>query len=139
MNYKEAKKFFKDWKWEEVEEYINRYRKIMMVENSTGRIHYTLSHCNCVKAVVNNCEQAVGLYFKNDYDCIMLDYNLSRIWNIFSSKTSLDLAKSIANDDLRNLKLVVIHSWNPFGRKKLYNLINSCGVDIILYRHKKIF
>lgn len=125
--------------WKQVEKKVDNYQHVLMLDNSTRRIHHTFKRCNKIGAIVTTSEKAIKLYNLENWDCIMLDYNLSRMWDLFHYRTSIKFAKRIAEDAPNStVELVVIHSWNPWGRKRLYNLLKDSGIDIIVCRHKKM-
>ena len=125
-------------KWKTI---IEKSNKVLMIENSEKRIDSTGNKIiNLLFVYTTNKNFDIGL--KNDileiFDTLWLDYDLDRIWKRNHDKT-IDVIRE--NKELlknSNLKLIVIHSWNPWGRKLLQKELKDLDVEIILKRHWKI-
>ena len=118
---------------------IKESKDVVLVENSIPRIRATLNLMNVVAVVTDEYElENVLLNYK--FNTIWLDYDLTRIFKPFHRQTSLNVIKTYKRA-LQNAgcKLIVIHSWNPFGRKRLYNELRDLGIKIVIKRHWRIF
>ena len=124
--------------WQEI---IKRSPNTILVENSKGRIKSSLKaglKPYCVATDAKSMALALEDNPHKEYS-LWLDYDLTRIWKIGKRSNSLEIIK-IYKDWLKEsgCKLIVIHSWNPWGRLILQRELGGIGVEIILKRHWRV-
>lgn len=124
--------------WKEI---ISRSNNTILVENSTGRIKSTLKSglkAICVAATASQLDLALQDNSYKNYT-LWLDYDLTRIWKIGHRVNTLDTIKKYKKLLKESgCQLIVIHSWNPWGRRLLEKELRGCGVEIIVKRHWRI-
>ena len=123
-------------KWQQA---LKNAGKILLVENSNGRIRATVSEVNNIRCVASNeSEMNKALRLGYGFDTIMLDYNLTRIWKPWGRQNSLRALKS--GSSLNGVKRVIIHSWNPWGARRLAKYIraNYLDIEVIVLRHWRV-
>jgi len=125
--------------WNEI---INKSNNTILVENSKGRIKSTLKS-GLAPLYICTTAKEMALALEDMPKCeytLWLGYDLTRIYKPFKRSNSLEIIK-IYKEYLKEsgCKLVVIHSWNPWGRKLLKKELGGLVDEIIIKRHWKAF
>lgn len=117
-------------KWNEI---IKKSNKILMVENSLGRIKSTLKKDIDLHGIATTNSQFESMMATGKFNTLWLDYDLDRIFIPNHEKTINVIEKH--KDDLETFDLIVIHSWNPFGARALKKELQGLNVEIIIKKH----
>lgn len=105
--------------------------KVLILEDDDNRIRWFKDYFK--KASLRNSvfvfkevSKAKDFLKKNSPDLILLDHDLDgRVFvNSYEKNTGYQLAKSMANSG-KKFKKVIIHSMNPFGANKMYDMLKD--------------
>ncbi|MFA6369062.1 MAG: hypothetical protein WCX20_01655 [Candidatus Shapirobacteria bacterium] len=122
--------------WEDI---IKESKDLLVVENSWRRIKATYKRI-LPWFVVPNLEDLEFILNNVKIQTLWLDYDLTRIWKIGHRVNTLaTINKYKGTFKERGIKLIVIHSWNPWGRWLLKRALKGTGIKVILKRHWKMF
>lgn len=112
--------------------------KVFILEDSRHRIKKFEENLKEHDIIIKtNTFDATKYIMENyfDYDVMMLDHDLGH--RIFCSKynknTGHTFIKAIKNRIYasKKLKVIIIHSWNPFGAYRMYKELKDCNKIII--------
>lgn len=112
---------------------------ILLVENNKHRIISTLAKYPSIKYIAKT-EKALFYYLNSPYtsfDTIMLDYDFGFILTRNNSYAAMRAYKDKLKT--KGVREIIIHSWNPWGRLRLYFLLKNLGIKIIMKRHWVLF
>ena len=123
--------------WNEI---VCKSHNVLLVENSRGRIIASSNALGSRLADIAITESGLkGCLQSENFNTLWLDYDLTRIWHIGHRETSYNVLKEYKGVIVASgIRLVVVHSWNIFGAKKLAKLFDGTRIEVIVKRHWRI-
>ncbi len=115
--------------------------RVLIVEDSHARMELfnelfkddTIVHAETAEAGIDALKMSM-MFDSSIYQLVMLDHDLSSehygdLANSASSGT--DTGREVADfiAEMRNPPYVVIHSWNPYGAQRMWDILHEAKVE----------
>ena len=106
--------------------------KILIVEDSSERINwFSEEFKEHDLMIVNNAIMGIQAVEMQFFPLIMLDHDLGqKAYCPSDEKSGYAVAVAIAEGELNLKSAVIVHSWNPQGAKRMYDVLKKARVQV---------
>lgn len=108
--------------------------KILILDDDENRhVQFANKYATEDLTHVHTSLDAIETLKNNEYDYVFLDHDLGGlVMQESGDGTGYEVAEWISNNpDRKPIKMVILHSLNPPGRKNMCNILKAKGIDVM--------